>query len=42
MLAITNAAVVKPVEAEGVDLGIPGQDLGQDFDEKVAVRAEQA
>ena len=42
MLAIADAAVVQAVEAEGVHVGILGQDLRQDVDEEIAVGAEQA
>ncbi len=40
--AIADAAVVQPVEAEGVNGRVHGEDLGQDVDEEVAIRPEQA
>ena len=42
MPAVADAAVVQPVEAEGVDGRVLRQDLGQDVDEEIAVRPEQA
>ena len=42
VLAVADAAVVQAVEAEGVDVGKLGDDLGQHVDEEVAVGAQQA
>ena len=42
MFAVTHAAVMQPVEAEGIDIGILREDLGEHVDEEIAVRPERA